>query len=223
MSRSAQEYVLSLVDDRLSRHHAHLLLVIAFYHQEARETWWPSHKTLAEKCHTDERQIRRMVAELVAFNLLTFMSGIGRGNRGSYGFPGMEKRTPQPSFSELKQDTKQDKNDSVIRRRQDLLQIQHLNPPYPPLQGGNKSLTARQLKALNAQIQLELSRHLESFGNPKWDYTDPSNPGKIEPVSFEQAVTLSCMALLLPADQAWAALRAAGFGKAKKLPESAMA
>jgi hypothetical protein len=48
------------------------------------------------------------VQELEALGLLTFQSGIGRGKRGSYVFTELENRTPQSSFSEIKQDRKQD-------------------------------------------------------------------------------------------------------------------
>jgi len=116
MSRAAQEYVLSLDGSRVNRHQHHLLLVLAFYHQASRETYWPSHKTLAEKCHvndglgtkSDQRQVRRMVQELENLGILRFTAGIGRGNQGAYVFVELENRTGQSSFDEIKQDTKED-------------------------------------------------------------------------------------------------------------------
>lgn len=114
MNREMQDYLFSL-DARVNRHQHHLLMVLGCYRQSARETYWPSHKTLAVTCRIgsgqgtegDQRQVRRMVEQLELLGILDFKSGIGRGNRGSYTFLELEKsgtrseqnRTPQSGFS----------------------------------------------------------------------------------------------------------------------------
>lgn len=123
MTRETQEYLLSLDAGRVNRHQHHLLMVIGCYRQSARETFWPSQKTLAIKCHigeglgteSDQRQVRRMVQELTAAGILAFDPGNGRGNRGAYRFPELETRTKaaqtrtgESAFSEINPDTNPD-------------------------------------------------------------------------------------------------------------------
>jgi helix-turn-helix protein len=172
MSKAAQDYVLDL-GKRVTRHQGHLLLVLACYHQTARETYWPSHRTLAQKLGTDERQVRRIVAELKALGILAYERGIGAGNLCDYQFPELEKRTQQPPFASEKTGQKEDKKEDnpaletpkkednstgAIRniQSQKLLQDQelqnHQTLPNPPLQGGNR-VTKRDLQKVKAQIE----------------------------------------------------------------------
>lgn len=110
MSKAAQDYVFDL-GKRVTRHQGHLLLALACYHQSSRETYWPSHRTLAEKLGTDERQVRRIVAELRNLGILAYERGIGAGNLCDYCFPELEKRTGEPSFAQEKTGQKEDKKE----------------------------------------------------------------------------------------------------------------
>jgi hypothetical protein len=110
VSKVAQDYVLDL-GKRVTRHQGHLLLALACYHQATRETYWPSHRTLAEKLGTDERQVRRIVAELKNLGILAYERGIGAGNLCDYRFPELEKRTLQPPFASEKTGQKEDKKE----------------------------------------------------------------------------------------------------------------
>jgi hypothetical protein len=174
MNRRTMEYVMGLDSTRVNRMQHHLLTILAFYHQQSRETYWPSHKTLAIKCHigegegtkNDERQIRRLIEQVEAAGILEFTPRAGRGNCGSYRFPELENRTNeaqnrtvQSSFSEIKQDIKQDNwrpvrsiEVNLTKPLQD--QSQNLTLPNPPsCEGGNsQTLTSRQIKTLAARI-----------------------------------------------------------------------
>lgn len=131
MSKMAQDYVLDL-GKRVTRHQGHLLLALACYHQSSRETYWPSHRTLAAKLSTDERQVRRIVAELKAQGVLAYERGIGAGNLCEYRFPELENRTQQPSFASektgQKEDKKEDNSTLAIRN----IQSQNLTSTKPP-------------------------------------------------------------------------------------------
>ncbi len=104
MSRSAEKYVLSMKSGRLTTKQRLFLLILAIHHQEYRQTFWPSHETLAGEMATDEREVRRMVAELEGLGIIVFNSGRGRGNRGKYEFLELKEETKEGEKEETKEE-----------------------------------------------------------------------------------------------------------------------
>ena len=85
MSRAVEIYAMSL-GRRCTHRQRCLVMILAIHHQESRETFWPSNATIAEMMGTDEREVRRTVAELVEMGILRTQPGFGR-QRTSYEFP----------------------------------------------------------------------------------------------------------------------------------------
>lgn len=249
MSKRAQDYVLDL-GKRVTRHQGHLLLVLACYHQSSRETYWPSHRTLAEKLRTDERQVRRIVAELRAQGILAYERGIGAGNLCSYRFPELEKGTLQPPFASEKTGQKEDKKEDnpalgtsekednstpAIRniQSQKLIQDQKLQEqktlPNPPLQGGNK-ITYRTLGKLKAQIEASRRKTCKLHPGARrtqsgqcWGcYAEQLPAPAFFPVEDDE-LQEACHALLLNFDEARQALDQVLYPRVKKEPQSVSA
>lgn len=124
MSHSVQEYILS-IGERINRRQLLFLMVLGYHHQEYRNTYWPSHASLAAETQSDEREVRRMVKELRELGIITFERGVGRGNRGAYVFPEMGARKPGTNarISPEKEGTKEGIKEGIFTHHNKEIQI----------------------------------------------------------------------------------------------------
>lgn len=215
MSDTARNYVKSLSrGDRapVSSETRAFLFYLADYHDVKTGCAWPGIPAIAEDMDKTVRQIQRYLSEAVGAGLIAYTPGRGRGNLGSFIFLELVKGDMGVAFSgrdhslkgDIKGDIKGDMDGIAIRKNQEPLN-QNLTHPNPPFQGGNfvqKALTVRQVRHLNLEIY-------ESMRDPR--------------VDLKTAVETACARLLIPLDQAWAAVKAAGIGDIRKSPQSEIA
>ena len=208
MSHQAQEHVLSLTG--ISRRQKFLLLIIAFHHQAHRQTYWPSHETLAAEAMCDTREVRRMIQQCRALGVLSVTPGRGQGNASEYGFPGMEKRVNIPSFEGAKEGTKEG---IFTRPKKELqTQLQNQTPLYPP-KGG--TITPRDLKRLKERVDYwATDKHSGRDGILASD-----DPRRHDAKPLMQAIEIACRELLIPFESAVVAFSHAGYNMTQALAE----
>lgn len=225
MSDLAREYVKRIDKGRVSPSAKMLLFLLADYHNEARGCAFPGIDTLCEITELTARHLRNLLGELTAAGLVRYTPGIGRGNLGQFVFLELAKaelgkgEPAAPFFDrkgEVKGEVKGEKSGIAITKNHE---PGTKTLPNPPLQGGNlKSLTPRQLKELRLEIQCHLDAHKDRYGHARYD--GEGNP--MTPSTVREAVEMSCLRLLIPLEQAWRALEAAGIdGEARKEPQRA--
>ena len=95
MSRAWEQYSISL-GKRVTNRQRCFVMILAIHKQEYRETYWPSHASIAGMMGTDEREIRRVVAELSSLGIVKATPGFGQ-QRTSYELPEVQETISQGS------------------------------------------------------------------------------------------------------------------------------
>lgn len=90
MSHEASAYVKKLTRDKVTRRQKLLLMVLADYHNTARQAAYPSLKLLAEESLMDVRECRRVLNELE--HLIQRVPGQGRGDFTEYRFLALDAK-----------------------------------------------------------------------------------------------------------------------------------
>jgi Helix-turn-helix domain len=90
LSHEASAYVKKLMRDQVTRRQKLLLMVLADYHNPARQAAYPSLKLLAEESLMDVRECRRVLNELA--HLIERVPGQGRGDFTEYRFLELDKK-----------------------------------------------------------------------------------------------------------------------------------
>jgi hypothetical protein len=228
MSYQAQRFVRNIRG--ISRGEKTLLMALSYYHDSRDGQCRASHAELAIDSEMTERHVIRLIDSLVEQKIIAVTRGNGRGKKTEFVLVGMAvQNTRKGDICDSKRVTfeagKGDISDTHIRKK--VLEVKpkaetHPNPPFlrgrfPKAQNQKSQITVRDRRKLNELIYRLMGKHLDQFGHQVYEGGIP-----LKPIDFQDAMETACAELLLPLNEAWEVMTAAGLGDGRKKPQQAV-
>jgi Helix-turn-helix domain len=221
VSYQAQRFVRNIRG--VSRGEKALLMALSFYHDYRNGSCLASNAELARDTEMSERHIITLLQHLESRNVVQrHRDRDGRGSVTSFELIGMRKSEPASSFTDWKRVKSATQKDEIHSEKDELVSPPNKERkikrskseethPNPPSQGGNTSLTVRDRRRLNAEVDVLMLDHLDGYGHQRYENGKP-----VAAMQFADAVETACARLFLPIQEAWEVVRAAGLGDARR-------